>query len=82
MKSYGERLHKCGTQQLSRETASGLSTGLREALEPLLQEVESLNERIQEYDRRIHFMPQSRQQSAHPRGMPGFGVCQELFTES
>ena len=33
--------------------AAGLSTGLREALEPLLQEVESLNERIQTYDRRI-----------------------------
>ena len=53
VKSYGERLHKCGTQQFCRETTSGLSTGLREALEPLLREVESLNERIQEYDRRI-----------------------------
>ena len=53
VKSYGERLRKCGTQQFRRETMSGLSAGLREALEPLLQEVESLNERIQEYDRRI-----------------------------
>jgi transposase len=33
-----------------------LSTGLREALEPLLREVESLNERIQEYERRIEKM--------------------------
>ena len=33
-----------------------LSMGLREALEPLLQQVESLNERIQEYDRRIEKM--------------------------
>jgi hypothetical protein len=30
-----------------------LSAGLREVLEPLLREVESLNERIQEYDQRI-----------------------------
>jgi transposase len=52
VKSYGERLRKCDTQQFLRET-SGLSTRLREALEPLLREVESLNERIQEYDRRI-----------------------------
>jgi transposase len=58
VKSYGERLSKCGTQQFSRETASGLSTGLRQALEPLLREVESLNERIQEYDRRIEKMAQ------------------------
>jgi transposase len=56
VKSYGERLRKCGTQQVSREITSGLSTGLREALEPLLREVESLNERIQEYDRRIERM--------------------------
>lgn len=53
VKSYGERLRKCGTQQVSRETASGLSAELRDALEPLLCEVESLNERIEEYDRRI-----------------------------
>ena len=53
MKSYGQRLRKCGTQQFGLETSSGLSAGLREALEPLLHEVESLNERIQEYDRRI-----------------------------
>ena len=56
VKSYDERLRKCGTQQFRRETTSGLSAGLREALEPLLQEVESLNERIQEYDLRIERM--------------------------
>jgi transposase len=56
VKSYGERLRKCGTEQFRQETTSGLSAGLREALEPLLQEVETLNERIQEYDRRIEHM--------------------------
>ena len=53
LKSYGERLRKCGTQQVRRQMATGLSVELREALEPLLREVESLNERIREYDRRI-----------------------------
>jgi transposase len=53
VKSYGERLRKCGTQQFSRETTSGLSAGLREAVDPLLQEIESLNDRIKEYERRI-----------------------------
>ena len=53
VKSYGERLRKCHTQQVGREMTRELSMGLREALKPLLQEVESLNERIQEYDRRI-----------------------------
>jgi len=55
-KSYGQRLRKCGTQQVSREMAAGLSAELREALEPLLTEVESLNERIKEYDRRMEQM--------------------------
>jgi len=52
-KSYGERLRKCGTQQVSRELAAELSVELREVLEPLLQEVESLNERIKQYDARM-----------------------------
>ena len=52
-KSYGERLPKWGTQQVGRELAAALSTELRDVLEPLLREVESLNERIQEYDQRI-----------------------------
>jgi len=52
-KSYGERLRKCGTQQVNRNSASGLSAELRAALQPLLAEVESLNQHIAEYDRRI-----------------------------
>ncbi len=53
VKSYGQRLPKCGTQQMSREQAAGLNAELREVLEPLLKEIESLNERIQEYDKRM-----------------------------
>jgi len=52
-KSYGQRLHKCGTQQVSRELAAELSVELREVIEPLLKEIESLNERTKEYDVRM-----------------------------
>ena len=52
-KSYGQRLNKCGTEQMNRDSSKGLSKELREALDPLLREIESLNERIAEYDRRI-----------------------------
>jgi transposase len=55
-KSYGARLPKRGTQQVGRDLARELSAELREVLEPLLREVESLNERIKEYDRRIEKM--------------------------
>src|ERR1700741_272026 len=53
VKSYGERLPKCGTQQVSRELGAKLNAELREVLEPLLKEIESLNERIEEYDERM-----------------------------
>jgi transposase len=61
-KSYGERLRKCGTQQVSKDLATGLSAELRAALEPLLAEVTSLNQRIAEYDRRIEQIARE----AHP----------------
>jgi transposase len=38
---------------MNRDSAKGLSQELREALDPLLAEIESLNERITEYNRRI-----------------------------
>jgi transposase len=52
-KSHGQQLRKCGTEQMNREMAQGLSQELRDVLDPLLAEIESLNERIAEYDRRI-----------------------------
>jgi transposase len=55
-KSYGERLRKCGTQQVNQDLAAGLSAELKAALEPLWAEVESLNQRIAEYERRIEQM--------------------------
>jgi transposase len=56
VKSFGERLPKCGSQQVSQELGAELSTELREVLKPLFEEIESLNERIKEYDRRIEKM--------------------------
>ena len=58
VKSYGQRLPRCGTQQVNRELAVGLHTELREVLEPLLKEIESLNERIKEYDERMEKIAQ------------------------
>jgi transposase len=53
VKSFGQRLPQCGTQQVSRELAAELSMELREVMQPLLKEIESLNERIKEYDARM-----------------------------
>jgi transposase len=53
VKSYGQRLPKCGTYQVSEKLAEGLSAELREVLVPLFKEIESLNERVKEYDERM-----------------------------
>src|SRR6201987_3013641 len=58
VKSYGQRLPQCGTRQVSRELGVGLPAELREVLEPLLKEIESLNERIQEYELRMEKIAQ------------------------
>jgi len=60
VKSYGQRQPKCGTQQVNRELGAGLHAELREVLEPLLKEVESLNERIQEYEVRMEKIAKER----------------------
>src|SRR6266853_2036911 len=44
VKSYGQRLPKCGTYQVNEKLAERLSAELREVLVPLFKEIESLNE--------------------------------------
>jgi transposase len=52
-KAMGERLPKCDADQMGQERLQTLPQGLREALRPLLQEVESLTEKIKECDVKI-----------------------------
>src|SRR6202011_6009420 len=53
VKSFGQRLPKCGTYQVNEKLAEGLSAELRDVLGPLLKEIESLNERVKQYDERM-----------------------------
>jgi transposase len=57
-KSYGERLRGCSPRNLNPQKAESLSPELRVALEPLLEEIESLSERIGECNRRIEGIAQ------------------------
>jgi transposase len=59
-KSYGERLPSCATYQMGRDVAESLSPTLQAALEPLLAEVETITERIQEYDRQLAELSQKQ----------------------
>jgi len=57
-KSYGERLRGCNVRNMNPEKAEALSPELQRALEPLLEAIESLSERIAEYNDRIAALAQ------------------------
>jgi len=57
-KSYGGRLRGCNVRNMNPEKAEGLSPELQSALEPLLNAIESLSERIVEYNDRIEALAQ------------------------
>src|ERR1019366_9342966 len=59
-KSFGERLRKCDAKQVDRELAKDLPEALRAGVEPLLEEVATLTERIRAYDERIEGMARER----------------------
>ena len=62
-KSFGERLRGCNVRNMNPEKAEGLSPELQRALEPLLAAIESVSERIAEYNERIEKLAQE----SHPQ---------------
>ena len=66
-KSYGERLRSCNVRNLNPEKAESLSPELQAALEPLLNAIESLSERIVEYNERM----ENRYSRRYCRGVDG-----------
>jgi transposase len=74
-KSYGERLRGCSPGSLNPEKAQGLSPELQAALEPLLAAVESLSERIHEYNQQIEKIAGERYpQVARMKQVKGVGT--------
>jgi len=58
-KSYGERLRSCNVRNMDPKKAESLSPELQAALEPLLAAIESVSERIAEYNERIEKLAQA-----------------------
>jgi transposase len=50
VKGFGERLAKCDADRLGVEHGQALPEPLRETLKPVLEQIESLTERIRQYD--------------------------------
>ena len=59
-KSYGERLRGCNARGMKLKAAQDLSPELKSALEPMMREVESISERICEYDQMLESMARNR----------------------
>jgi transposase len=59
-KSYGERLPGCASYQVCEELAGSLPSSLQVALAPLLAEIDSLTDRIKEYDAQLEEMWRER----------------------
>jgi transposase len=74
-KSYGQRLRGCNPRNLDTEKAQTLSPELQVALGPLLQALESLSERITEYNQQIESIAQqSYPQTALLKQVKGVGT--------
>jgi transposase len=74
-KSYGERLRGCNVRNMNPEKAQALSPELQAALGPLLAGIESLSERIQEYNQRIEQLAkESYPQTALLKQVQGVGT--------
>jgi transposase len=59
-KSYGERLRGCNARGMKPKAAQDLSPELKSALEPMMSEIESVSERICEYDHLLESMTRNR----------------------
>jgi transposase len=53
VKSFGARLPKCPARSFHKRAAEHIPEALSPALEPLLEQIASLTERIRDYDRRL-----------------------------
>jgi len=53
VKSFGARLPKCPARTFHKRVAAHIPEALRRALEPVLEQIASLTERIRQYDRRL-----------------------------
>lgn len=59
-KSYGEKLGRGNARSMKPKAAQDLSPELKNALGPLMREIESVSERIRDYDELLESMAQNK----------------------
>jgi transposase len=79
VKSFGHRLPKCPTRSFHKRAAEHIPEALRPALEPILEQIGSLAERIRRYDRKLEAISREHYpETALLRQVEGVGVLTAL----
>jgi transposase len=79
VKGFGQRLPSCSTQSFAHKAGPELPEGLRPALEPILDSVEALSQRIRDYDEQIERLCQDSYPETTPlRQIKGVGALTAL----
>jgi transposase len=65
VKSFGARLPKCPARSFHKRAPEHVPEALRAALEPVLEQIGSLTERIREYDRQLEAVSKERYPETH-----------------
>ncbi len=74
VKSFGGRVRKCGSDTFARVANDTLPDELRLALEPIVDTIASLTEKIRQYDKQIKKMVEERYpEAAHVQHIKGVG---------
>jgi transposase len=60
VKSFGARLPKCSARSFHKRAAEHIPESLRPALEPILEQIGSLTERIRDYNRQLETISKER----------------------
>jgi transposase len=79
VKSFGARLPKCPARSFYKNAAAHIPEALRPALEPILEQIGSLTERIRDYDRQLEAISEERYpQTGLLRQVEGIGPLTAL----
>lgn len=79
VKSVGCRIKKCSTESFARQSFESVPEGLRPALKPVIEEIESLTVRIRAYDKQTAALIDQRHPEAKRLSqVPGVGPVTSL----
>jgi transposase len=79
VKGFGERLPKCTADAFSRKVRPHIPSDLKDALVPVLEQVESITDQIKEYDRKVEDLCNEKHpQTEILRQIPGVGYLTSL----